>query len=152
MRLLRRLGLALLAMLVLAGVLGRLGVRTATDHGADGGLEVSLARATIARPALPVPYRLTVNRPGGFAEDVEVRISTSYLAALDENGRNPEPARSASDADETIWWFSPPDGDVLTVWLDTRIDPGVQWRREGTTTVVSEGDVVVIDHPVWVLP
>lgn len=151
-RLLRRIALAVLVVLVLAGLLGRLGVRTTTDRAAVGDLEVALVRARVARAALSVPYRLTITRAGGFEDDVEVRITTSYLEALDENGRNPEPDRTATDADETIWWFEPPGGDVLTVWLDTRVDPSVQWRRDGTTTVVSDGDVVVVDHPVWILP
>ncbi len=127
-------------------------MRTATDTGRDGELEVRLTRAEVARPALAVPYRLVISRPGGFDEPIEVRVTTSYLEALDENGANPDPDASTTDGDDTIWTFGAPDGDVLTVWLDTRVEPGVQWRREGRTAVVVGTDQVVIDHPLWILP
>ncbi|MGE3621201.1 MAG: hypothetical protein AB7L84_12140 [Acidimicrobiia bacterium] len=151
-RRLRRAGLAAFGAFVLAGLVGALGVRTTTDEARDGGLEVRLTRAVVARPALAVPYRLVVSRPGGFDDPVEVRVSTSYLEALDENGASPDPDSATTDGDETVWTFDPPEGEVLTVWLDTRIEPGVQWRRGGRTTVVNGGDRVVIDHPVWILP
>jgi hypothetical protein len=41
---------------------------------------------------------------------------------------------------------------VFTVWLDTRIEPAVQWRRPGSTTVIHGDETVTIDHPLWVLP
>ena len=149
---LRRFGLTCFGVLVLAGLLGFLGVRTTTDTARDGELEVRLTRAEIARPALAVPYRLEITRSGGFDEPIEVRVSSSYLQAFDENGANPDPDASTTDGDDTVWTFGAPDGDVLTVWLDTRIEPGVQWRITGRTTVSTGDELVVIDHPIWILP
>ena len=151
-RWLRRIGLSCFTLLVLAGLLGFLGVRTTTDSGRDGELEVRLTRAEIARPALAVPYRLVISRAGGFDEPIEVRVTTSYLESFDENGANPDPDGSTTDGDDTVWTFGAPDGDVLTVWLDTRVEPGVQWRRQGRTSVVTGDELVVIDHPIWILP
>lgn len=151
-RRIRRAGLAAFAVFVLAGVLGFLGVRTTQSSGRDGDLQVELHHAQVARPALAVPYHLTIRREGGFDERIEVRISTTYLEAFDENGRNPEPADATVDAEETVWEFDPPDGEVLVVWLDTRVEPGVQWRVEGSTTVTVGSERVVIDHPLWLLP
>ena len=151
-RLARRAGLAVFTVVVVLGVTGQLGVRSATSSAAGDGLEVSLVHAAVARPALAVPYHLTIHREGGFDGPVEVRISTGYLAALDENGTQPYPDRSWVDGEHTIWEFEPPDGDVLVVWIDTRVEPGQQWRRDGSTTVISDGDRVRVDHPIWILP
>ena len=74
-RWLRRFGLACFTLLVLAALLGFLGVRTTTDTARDGELEVRLTRAQIARPALAVPYRLRISRPGGFDDPIEVRVT-----------------------------------------------------------------------------
>ncbi len=151
-RMLRRAGLVLFAVFVAAGLAGVLGVRTSTSTARSGRIEVDLSHADVARPALAVPYHLTIRREGGFDERIEVRIATTYLEAFDENGRNPEPAESATDRTETIWTFDPPDGDVLTIWLDTRVEPGVQWRIDGWTVVATGDDEVRIDHPIWILP
>lgn len=151
-RWMRRVGLGAFAAVVVAGLFGLLGVRTTTTGAADGPLSASLHHADIARPALGVPYELRIEREGGFDGPVEVRISTGYLSAFDENGRSPEPDAATSDGDDTVWTYDPPDGDVFTVWLDTRVEPGVQWRLEGRTVVRTGDDEVVIEHPMWILP
>jgi hypothetical protein len=151
-RLLRRIGLAAFTLFVVAGLAGLLGVRSTVSEGRDGDLHATLHHAQIARPALAIPYRLTIERDGGFDERIEVRLSTEYLQAFDENGRNPEPADTTVDGEDTIWEFDPPDGDTLVVWIDTRIEPGVQWRIAGSTTVVHGDEVLTIDHPLWILP
>lgn len=137
---------------VLLGLSGAFGVRTRTTIATSGPLRVELHHAVVARPALAVPYRLTIHRDQGFDDPIEVRIPTSYLASFDENGTQPQPDSATTDSRYTIWEFEPPDGNVLTVWLDTRIEPSVQWRRNGATTVVTGTESVTIDHPLWVLP
>lgn len=151
-RLARRLALAALTIFVLLGLGGLLGVRSRDTSASSGPLRVTLHRAVVARPALAVPYRLTISRADGFDEPIEVRITSSYLASFDENGTQPQPDSSSTDGTDTIWEFDPPDGTEFTVWLDTRVEPSVQWKREGSTTVVSGTETVTIDHPLWVLP
>ena len=151
-RTMRRVALGALTLFVLAGLTGALGVRSTSTTRRSGPMQVTLVHAVVARPALAVPYRLTITREGGFDETIEVRVSTSYLSAFDENGTQPDPDSATSDADETIWEFEPPDGSVFTVWLDTRIEPSVQWRRGGSTTVTHGDETVTIDHPMWVFP
>lgn len=151
-RSMRRVALTVLTLFVLAGLTGALGVRSTSTTRRSGPLSVTLVHPVIARPALAVPYRLTISREGGFDETIEVRVSTSYLASFDENGTQPQPDSATSDADETVWEFEPPDGDVFTVWLDTRIEPAVQWRQDGSTTVTNGDETVTIDHPMWVFP
>jgi hypothetical protein len=81
-----------------------------------------------------------------------VATTTSYLEMFDENGRNPEPAESTTDGARTIWTFDPPEGDTLVVWLDTRVEPGVQWRRRATTTVSTGAESVSVEYTTWILP
>lgn len=148
----RRLALAALTVFVLLGLSGLLGVRTRDTSASSGPLRVKLHRAVVARPALAVPYRLTISRADGFDEPIEVRITTSYLASFDENGTQPQPDSASTDGTDTIWEFDPPEGKEFTVWLDTRVEPSVQWKRAGSTTVVNGTETVTIDHPLWILP
>ncbi len=152
LRSVRRAGLLALAGLVALGTLGLLGVRTTTTRASAGALDVTLRSASVARPGLAVPFRLTIRRAGGFDEPIEVRIDTHYLASLDENGVNPTADRATSDRSETIFSYDPPDGDVFTFWLDVRVEPSSMWRHDGATTVVVGSDAVVVDHPIWILP
>lgn len=146
---------ALLAIgcFVVAGLLGAYGVH-AERISATGseGLEVELTYPSRARPALAVPYELQITRAGGFDGPIEVSTSTSYLEMFDENGRNPEPAESTTDAETTTWTFDPPAGDTLVIWLDTRIEPGVQWRRTGTTRVRTGDDEATLRYTTWIFP
>lgn len=149
----RQVVLGLLVVLVALGLTGWLGVRARTLTGvSDGGMAVRLTYPQVARPALGVPYRLVISKPGGFDTPIEVRLTLSFLHSFDENGTNPEPVESTTDEDEVIWTFDPPTGEVLTLALDTRVEPGVQWRRRGTTTVTSGADQVSFDHTMWILP
>lgn len=149
----RRLGLGMFTLLVLAGLFGFLGVRTRTiSDGSGDGLRVELTYAAVTRPGLAVPYRLVISRTGGFDQPIDVRISLPFVEAFDENGLNPEPAETTTEGDELVWTFDPPPRSSLTISFDVRIEPGVQWRRSGTTTVSNAGDRVALDHTMWVLP
>jgi hypothetical protein len=144
--------LVVVALFVLAGLVGALGVRSDTVSAADGPLEVEVTYPSRARPALAVPIEVTITRDGGFDGPVEVSFSTGYLESFDENGTNPAPDSATTDADETIWTYQRPEGETFTIWIDTRVEPGVQWRREGRTTVRTGGDAVSVDYTSWILP
>lgn len=148
----RRVALGALAVLVLLGLSGLLGVRARTVRHGSSDLAVELTYPQVARPALAVPFHLVITRPGGFDEPVEVRIRRTWLESFDENGTIPEPDAATTEGDDVVWTFDPPPGTVFTVSLDTRVEPGVQWRRRGTTTVSTAGEVVSVRHTMWVLP
>lgn len=150
----RRVAIGVLVVLVLLGLSGALGVRSRTveETSSGGALRAELTYASVARPALAVPFRLVLVHPGGFTEPVEVRITSSWLDSFDENGVEPEPAESTTEGDEAVWTFDPPPGEVFTLSLDTRVEPGVQWKREGTTFVETGLDRVRLHHTMWILP
>jgi hypothetical protein len=152
-RTLRRVALAGFAVLVLLGLSSALGVRTrtATADGAEG-TRVRVTYPQVARPALAVAFEVEVSRPDGFDEQIEVRLSRDWLESFDENGVLPTPAEEASDGDDVVWTFEPPEGTVFTLALDTRVEPGVQWRRRGTTTVTVGSERIDVRHTMWIFP
>lgn len=152
-RLARRLALAAFTALVLVGLTGFLGVKTASVT-ADGvaGTRVRVSYPQVARPALAVAYEVEVSRPDGFDERIEIRINRSFLASFDENGVLPTPAEESADGDDVVWTFDPPAGTVFTLALDTRVEPGVQWRRTGNVTVTLGSERIDVAHTMWIFP
>ncbi len=145
--------LALLFAIVLAGLAGELGVRSAhaTSRGPDG-LSLDVEYPAVARPGLSAPLSIEIHRPGGFDEPIEVSVPTSYLEAFDENGFDPDPVQSTVDGKRTRWVYDPPEGDVLVVWFDHRLEPGVQWRHDGDVKVTAGSTSAHVDFTTWVLP
>jgi hypothetical protein len=150
---LRRIGLALLALFLLASVAGCFGVRsrTITDEGADG-IEARLTYPQVARPGLAVPWRLVVVSPDGFSEPITVRVRSAYLRSFDFNGMDPVPDATTSDGGWIEWEWDPPRTEHFEVSIDSRVEPGVQWAVDGTTEVVAEGETLTLDHRTWIAP
>lgn len=148
----RRGILALLALFVIAALSQQLGVRTDTVQGASGDVAASVRYADRARGALAAPFRITIERAGGFSSQIEVRTSQSYLEIFDDNGLEPDPVEMTTEAGYVIWTFDPPPGDTLEIILDARIEPGVFGRERGTSTVSVGGDEVTLEYTTWVMP
>ena len=91
-------------------------------------------------------------RPGGFDGPVTIRTDAAYLEIFDENGLHPDPASSTRDGAELVWEFDTPPGDTFVLALDARIEPGVQWAREGRTSVDVGAGVGEVTYRTWVLP
>lgn len=152
-KVLRRLGTALLCLLLLAAALGFLGVKTATAVQEGGGYRIEVTYGKIVRPGLAVPWQLEISKPGGFDGPITVAVNSSYFEMFDENGFSPDPSSSTSTADQEIWEFDPPDGETLLVSLDARIEPGVQWGKVGKASVLVEGvPAVTVSFKTWVVP
>ena len=62
----RRAFLAALVVVLAAGLLGLLGVRTSTVSDSADGWTVTVERAAVARAGLDVPFNVTVRHDGGF--------------------------------------------------------------------------------------
>ena len=73
---------------------------------------------------------------------------------FDENGLDPDPALAISDGRWLIWEFERPDGEVLQIDFDARIEPGVQAAWIDATTQILEGGrpVTSVDYRTWVMP
>jgi hypothetical protein len=152
-RTLRRLFMSLVAAFLLLGATGVLGVRTRQVAARGGGYELTVSYGHVSRPGLATPFGFEIRRPGGFDGPITVSSDSRYLSMFDENGFDPEPSSVTSTADQIIWQFEPPPGDVLSVSLDARIEPGVQWGKPGATSVLKDGrPVVTARYHTWIMP
>jgi hypothetical protein len=148
--------MALLALLVLAGLLNVLGVKSRTVDAAspDGALAVSVHYAQVARAGLDVPFRITVQRQGGFDQDVTIAVSSDYLDLFDRNGIEPQPTAATATTDDVVWRFDPPPGDTMEVSVDMQVQGGRHWGRSGTVAVLDDGEapLVAVHFKTWLAP
>lgn len=135
----RRAFLLAVLLVVIAGLLGFLGVKTGTASASGGGYDLQLEYARIARPGLDVPWQLTITRPGGFDGPVEVEVTGSYFDIYESQGITPEPSDETSNGDWDRMTFDKPEGDTLTIDLDIYVQPSSQQGRSGTARVLDHG-------------
>lgn len=152
-RAVRRVFLALVTLLVLLGLSGLLGVRTGVVSATADGYTLEVTYAAMTRPGLATPFSITVEQDGGFTSGFELETSSAFLEAFDENGLDPEPVASSGDGEWVGWEFDQPDGDTFELGFDARLEPAVQWRRDGITRLLVD-DVVVAEvaYTMWVMP
>jgi hypothetical protein len=134
---------ALLLVIVIAGALGLLGVRSTTVTATSGGYTLSVTYAWIARAGLDVPWSVELHRDGGFDGPVTVAVTGEYFDIYEEQGLDPEPATQTADAQAVYWTFDPPPGDTLGIDFDAYIQPASQWGASGTVAVLEGGQRVV---------
>ncbi|HEX6421013.1 MAG TPA: hypothetical protein VFZ77_21095 [Acidimicrobiales bacterium] len=144
-----------LALFLLLGVAGVFGVRTATATGSGGGYEVRVTYARVTRPGLATALAVEVERDGGaHAGPVGLAVSARYLDMLDLYRVSPAPTSETHTPDRVIWEFDPPPaGEALAVSVDARLEPGIQWGRDGEVLVLDDGrPVVEVGFHTWVTP
>ena len=142
----RRGTLAVLLCIVLAGVAGLLGLRTATSQASEAGWTLSLEHAAVARAGMDAPWEVTVTREGGFDDDVTLAVTGAYFGIFETQGFNPEPSDETRDATTRYLTFAKPPGDTLVVSYDAYIQPASQIGRSGTVSVVDDGRRVASVH------
>jgi hypothetical protein len=153
---LRIASISLMAVIFLAGLVGFLGVRSATATASGDGLSVEVTYAAITRAGLATPFDLRVTTEDGspLPATVTTRIGSAYLAMFDENGLAPQPV-STFQSDEWTWWtFEVAQGaSLLEVSLDARLEPGVQWGQGSTAAVeIADQEIVAVEFDTWVMP
>jgi len=152
----RRLFLALLALVVLAGLAGFFGVRsrTVSAHSASNGVTLHVTYAQSARAGLDVPLQIEVHRKGGFDHDVILLVSSDYLALFNRNSIDPQPDSETSTAHNTRWEYSAPPTDTFVVTVDMEVQQGRHWGRSGAVAVVDHhGHVLArVSFRTWLAP
>ena len=148
----RRVGLALLWLVVAAAVTGVLGVRMGTSTASADGWTLEVEAPQITRGALDAPITITVSRESGFGDKVTLRVDRILFEHLDVNLIAPAPSAETGSLDQVEWTFDPPDGEVMTVSIDARMSPsempGID--RLGFA-VIERGEVAVEVRPRLVL-
>jgi hypothetical protein len=132
----RRVSIAVLLVFVAAGLAGLLGVRTATSTATEGGYQLSISYASIARAGLDVPWQVTVTREGGYDKELILAVTGDYFDIYETQGFTPDPSAATRDADTLYLTFDAPQGEVFTVSYDAYIQPSSQRGDDGTVSVI----------------
>jgi hypothetical protein len=149
----RRVFLMVIAAVVVAGLVGLLGVQTAETRAEQGDYELSLRYATTARAGLDVPWEVTVTRDGGFDQTLELAVTGDYFDIYETQGFAPEPSESTRDGDTLYLTFEAPPGDTFVLAYDAYIQPSSQIGRDGTISVVADGvQLASVDFHTRLLP
>ena len=123
----RRVVLAAMTAMVLAGAGGLLGVRSATSSATDGTWHLSVEHATVARAGLDVPWQATVQHSGGFGKTLTLAVTGDYLDIYETQGFHPDPSSSTRDGD-TLYLLNAYRGlaivDLATFTLRSRLALG----------------------------
>lgn len=152
----RRLFLALLALVVIAGLAGVFGVRsrTVSAHSASSGVTLEVTYAQSARAGLDVPFQIKVHRDGGFDDHVILLVSSDYLALFNRNSIDPQPDSETSTAHNTRWEYDAPPTDTFVVTVDMEVQQGRHWGRSGAVAVLDpEGHTLArTSFTTWLAP
>jgi hypothetical protein len=152
----RRLFLALLAIVVLAGLVGVFGVRSreVSAQSPSGGVTLAVTYAQSARAGLDVPFEIEVHRDGGFDDDVVLLVSSDYLDLFNRNSIDPQPDAETSTAHNTRWEYDAPPTDTFVVTVDMEVQQGRHWGRSGNVAVLDTQDNVLAhtSFTTWLAP
>lgn len=150
----RRLGVAVLTLIVAADLVGALGVHTSTQaaSGADG-YHLSLDYPGIARPGLDVVWRARVDHPGGFDAPITLAITGDYLSIYETQGFHPKPSAETRDGHDLLLTFDPPPHDTFVLDYDAYIQPSSQAGRTARVgVVVADSEVVGVTYKTRLVP
>jgi len=141
---LRRATLTGLALFVGASALTLLGVRTSTTSAEGGGYHLSVEHPVIARAGLDAIWRVTVRRDSVLDKELELTVTGSYLDLFETQAFHPEPTEASRDGDTLHLTFTTtPGSDTFVVAYDAYIQPAAQRGRDGSVSVVVDGEPVV---------
>lgn len=153
---LRFASVGLVSAMVVGALFGLFGVRTDSVSASAHGYALSVEHAIVTRAGLATPFSVQVATDDGGALPARIttRIDSWYLGMFDENGLEPEPAESFQTDQWTWWTFEIPEGSTsFQLTFDVRLEPSVQWGRDGTAALEIDG-VEVLDtrFTTWVIP
>lgn len=119
----RLAGMLVLALLLLAGLTGWLGVRSGSVTATSGQTRLTVDYPAVSRAALASPFRIEVRRPGGFPRGLVVSVPRALFDHLDFNNLYPNPSDETVAARDVRWTFPPPVGDAFHLDFDVRMAP-----------------------------
>jgi hypothetical protein len=139
----RKLGLALLAVIVLAGFFGLLGDRSGSVEGESGdGHHLRLEYAASSRPGLDVPFEITLTKPEGLDLEETLALTGEYLDMYETQGWYPEPTEQTRDGEWVYLTFATEGQPEMVIDFDAYIQPAAVRSRDGRIAVVVDGEPV----------
>jgi hypothetical protein len=149
----RRVVLSVLALVVVADLLGLLGVHTSTATASRGGYYMSLRYPGVARAGLDIEWQVTVNHPGGFGKELTLGVTGDYFDIFETQGFHPEPSAETRDGHTLYLTFDAPPGDTFVVYYDAYIQPASQQGKSARVAVIDHGRPAVwIDYRTRLVP
>ncbi len=149
----RRAGLGLLLAIVLLAATGMLGVHSGRVSASEGGYTMTVTYAAIARAGLDVPWRVTVEHPGGFDEDIVIAVSARYFDIFETQGFHPNPDMETGDGDLVYLTFTAPTGSTFSADFDAYIQPSSQLReRADVVLMVDDRPLLSVRYTTWLVP
>lgn len=150
----RRFGLGALGVVVLAGALNLLGVRTDVVAAEADGFRLTVEYARVTRPGLASTWRVEVTRDGGFDGPVTLSTNADYFDRFDFNQFYPEPAATSSRGDVLLLTFEEIEGERLVVRFDGRATPTFVFDLAQASTGLELGgrEIVRVDYTTVVMP
>ncbi|MFL6238485.1 MAG: hypothetical protein ACJ735_03180 [Actinomycetes bacterium] len=146
--------LSVLALAMIAGAAGILGVHAGTVATNSNGYRLTVVYPHVARAGQDVPWRATVFHQGGFGQgDVTLAVSSHYFDIFDTQAWHPEPDMETATPNYYYLSFSAPPGDTLEVSYDTYIQPSAQLgRRADVVLIVDNKEVARTSYRTWLVP
>ncbi|HJR97900.1 MAG TPA: hypothetical protein VJ979_08355 [Actinomycetota bacterium] len=154
-RALRRVGLAALGLLVIAGLLNLFGVWVRVAAASRDGVTLEVSYAAVTRSGLETPWTVVVRSSDGFDGPITIATSAEYFERFDFNQWYPEPSSSAIRDDVLLLSFeAPPAGSRdLTVRFDGRASPSFGLGSHARTELETDGlPSLAVDYRTVVMP
>ncbi len=140
----RRVAASALLVVVVAALVGLLGVHTDEVEAEGNGYRLTVRYPAAARAGLDTPWQVTVEHPDGFGKEITLAVTGSYFDLFETQGFHPEPSEETRDASTLYLTFAAPEADTFVVEYDAYIQPSSQRGAaarvavvDGTTPLVS---------------
>ena len=150
----KRLGIGLLALIVVAAFAGAFGPRTETLVESDGPWRMTVTYPAQTRAGQPAPLDVFVEHPGGFDAPLALAICDEFFDDADFQNWYPNPAAETAEPGRVVYEFDPPPGDTFEVRLDARTAPQQFGEVDDCTVALLLGDQPLVDatFTVWRMP
>lgn len=149
----RRLALAVLALIVIAALLGVFGQESTTTVAAGRKAVLSVTAPAHLRGGLLFQSRFEIHARRRLAHP-KLALSPGWLEAMTLNTTIPGPLSEVSDPNGLTLEFEPlPAGQTLVVWTNWQVNPtNVGRRSEDTTLLDGPTPIASADRTLTVFP
>jgi hypothetical protein len=149
----RRLGIAVLLVVVLAGATGYLGVHRSSESIRTGGWTLTLTYPQVARAGLDVPWRVAVHSAASLPPTLTLAVSANYFRMFETQGFFPTPSAVTDNGTFVYLTFTTQPGHDFLVDYDAYIQPAQQIGTSGTVQLIVHGVVEAQQSfRTWLLP
>jgi hypothetical protein len=150
----RRIATAVLAVIVVLGACGFLGVRSRTVTTSSDGYTLTVTYPQVARAGLDVPWRARVHHPGGFPQQIILAVSTDYFRMFETQGFFPDADSATNDGTFVYFTFdTQPGSEDFLVDYDAYIQPASQIGKSAMVELFVAGNLVAkTSLHTWLVP